>query len=549
MAASNKQGSAVSAQTVQARTDAPLANNSNRVRGGNEQRLQIYISPTTFVSSSVAGMNTEEIRIMRDRLIQSVTMTNRILNSRSPCNRLSDELLGKILILTGPLDLEPWIQRQSPKICLYFLSICSRWRIVACRTPKLWNGIWLNWPARFIALALKRSSKCELHIGLDYEPVSDCSHLRKRFWPLIEGEVQRVTKFDIIMGLEITSRRHWLYFDLFTKVAQMTLRGPVSSSATYLLRFPHCRHLILYETVVSPFARSCSFTNLQKLEIIGIDWTVIVHKVLGNMLRNMPQLETLIVDVSPCERQSIDDSVPVVIPATVKTFQIQCHDLYPLSCLLFDILSYPSNILVKWTGSHLTESRLLTLEENDEGPVERCLKLLIPAFGCFDCLDIRQENLVMDIVLRSGNGLHYEIDLQGPFQSRPTAHVLSEFMIYLSQLVVLDVAAAKLPNSKEWMDIFRSWSQLKVLGLHSSIAELHGALYALRYPEKLLCPSLRELDLTEVVFLKEFYAVRDLLQDRDRRGARLEILKINDRGDLEGVEKFVDEVEISDKPL
>ncbi|KZS91379.1 hypothetical protein SISNIDRAFT_487363 [Sistotremastrum niveocremeum HHB9708] len=155
----------------------------------------------------------------------------------------------------------------------------------------------------------------------------------------------------------------------------------------------------------------------------------------------------------------------------------------------------------------------------------------------------------MNILLHSVDERH-EIDLQGPFKGRTAGHVLSELMKYsLSRLVVLDVAASKLPSSKEWMRILGSWTQLKVLGLHSSIAELHGALYALRYPEKLLCPSLRELNLTEVVFLKEFYAVRDLLQDRDRRGARLNILKIHDRADLEGVEKFVDEVEISDKPI
>lgn len=257
---------------------------------------------------------------------------------------------------------------------------CSRWRSVACRTPKLWNCIWLNWPVRFIKLALKRSSKCELHIGLDYESTSQLSYLYDRLGPL-KGEAERVTNLDIITGLGNTGGRRNLCFRLFPKLAQITLRGSISSSERYFMVFSRCRHLVLYETLLSPIRR-CSFPNIRKLEILGIDWTMDVHKGMGRMLECMPLLKTLILHVSSCERQFIDDCMPVTVPSCVDTFQIQCLALYPLSCLSFDNLLYPSNTLLKWIGSDLTGTHSSTLEENDQGPVERSLKLLSPALGC-----------------------------------------------------------------------------------------------------------------------------------------------------------------------
>lgn len=134
---------------MQARTAITSASNAqNEERGGSEIDLEIYRSklsfdfqtrirpnafdflegPSTIVCVPVASMDTEELRDLSHKLSRAVALVNHAINSRLSVNKLSDEIIGRILLLTRPVESEfvedktsshDWVSSFS----LYFLYL------------------------------------------------------------------------------------------------------------------------------------------------------------------------------------------------------------------------------------------------------------------------------------------------------------------------------------------------------------------------------------------------------------------------------------------
>ena len=118
----------------------------------------------------------------------------RATNKKVAINRLPDDILGEILLLSMlPSGKEIW---SSPEA-----KTCHHWRRVAGQTPRIWSRLYITGEVPFecIKLWMTRSAEAPLHVHLDAPPVPS-DHFFRATWQRIMRHSHRFQ--SLFLGLD-----------------------------------------------------------------------------------------------------------------------------------------------------------------------------------------------------------------------------------------------------------------------------------------------------------------------------------------------------------
>jgi len=118
----------------------------------------------------------------------------RAVNKKVAINRLPDEVLGEILLLSMlPSGKEIW---SSPEV-----KTCHHWRRVAGQTPRIWSCLYVTGETPFecVKLWMTRSAKAPLHVHL-HPPLVPSDHFFRSAWQRIMQHSHRFQ--SLFLGLD-----------------------------------------------------------------------------------------------------------------------------------------------------------------------------------------------------------------------------------------------------------------------------------------------------------------------------------------------------------